>query len=249
MHQAIVLGALEYLLGLLLADQAVAALLGEELGVVVYVHAHVFFEVAAALAHYAPGTAAGTWSHGYRPGVVNYALHLVIGSGVSVVLDRAAHWHYAHGAHAHGEVGHKDRRAVAGIALKALGNDRVFLHLRLDGQHALHDAGHPDGIVVRLLLPVIDAADYAAVGQLVYLFLSVVHAHPRLAGYLLYMARAAHFHMHAYVGHLVRHDRVEYHVLGIARRHAGIGTAFQADFRRQEEYLFPECHVVPSFHM
>ena len=249
MHQAVVLGALEYLLGLLLADQAVAALLGEELGVVVYVHAHVFFQVAAALAHYAPRTAAGARTDGDGPGVVYYALDLVIWRGVRVVLYRAADGHDAHGTHAHGEVGHKDRRAVAGIALKALGNDRVFLHLRLDGQHALHDAGHPDGIVVRLLLPVIDAADYTAVGELVDLLLRVLDAHPRLAGDLLYVPRTAHFYVHAHVRHLVGHDRVEYHVLGVGRRDAGVGSAFKAYFGRQKENFFPERHIVPSFHI
>ena len=47
--------AVEYFQRLLFADQPVAALLGEKLGVVVYVHAHVVLEVAAALTHEAAG--------------------------------------------------------------------------------------------------------------------------------------------------------------------------------------------------
>ena len=198
--------------------------------------------MAAALAHYAPCAAAGARSDGDGPGVVYYALDLVIWRGVRVVFDGAADGHDAHGAHAHGEVGHKDRRAVAGIALKALGNDRVFLHLRLDGQHALHDAGHPNGVVIRLLVAVIDAADYSAVGELVDLLLRVLDADLCLAGNLLDVARAAHLYVHADVGHLVGDDRVEYHVLGVGRRDAGVGPAFKAYFGRQHEYLLAKCH-------
>ena len=47
--KAVILGALEHLISLLLADQAVLAVLGEVDGIVVKVHAHILFKMAAAL--------------------------------------------------------------------------------------------------------------------------------------------------------------------------------------------------------
>ena len=244
-HEAVVLRPLEYLLRLFLADKAVAALLGEELGVVVDVHAHVLFQVAAAFAHQAAGAATGTGADGDGPGVVNDPLHLVIGRRVGVVFNRAAHGHDAHRPHADREIGHEDRRAVAGVALEALGDNRVFLHLLFYGQHALHDARHPDGIVVRLHVAVIDAAHYAAVGELVHLLLRVVHAHLRLFGDLLDVPRRAHLDVHSDVRHFVRHYRVEYHVLRVGGRHAHVGAALNAYLCGQHEYLFAKSHSIP----
>ena len=48
-NKAVILGALEHLISLLLADQAVLAVLGEVDGIVVKVHAHILFKMAAAL--------------------------------------------------------------------------------------------------------------------------------------------------------------------------------------------------------
>ena len=48
-NKAVILGALEHLVSLLLADQAVLAVLGEVDGIVIKVHAHILFKMAAAL--------------------------------------------------------------------------------------------------------------------------------------------------------------------------------------------------------
>ena len=248
--KAVILGALEYLKRLLLADQPVAALLREELGVVVNIHAHIFLEVAAALAHKAPRAAAGAGAYGDGPGSLDYVLDLVIGGCVRVVPNGAADGHRAHGTHARREVRDKYGRAVARIALKALGNDGVFLHLLLDGEHAFHDARHPDGVIVGLdvvVLALVHAADYAALHELVNHGLGVLNARPGLFGYLFYAPRFADLDMHADVGHLIRHDRVEYHVLGVGGRDARIGSRLKAYLRRKEKYLFSEGHMSPLF--
>ena len=171
---------------------------------------------------------------------------------MAVVPYRAADRHRAHRAHARGEVRNQYRRAVARVALKALCNDRVLLHLLLDRQHALHDAGHPDGIVIGLdivLGAVVDAADDAAFDQLVYHRLRVLDARAGFLGYLLNMSRLAHLDVHAHIGHLVRDHGVEYHILGVGRSDAGVGAGLEADFGCKEKYLFSEGHISPSFHI
>ena len=81
-HETVVLGALEDLIRLFLAHEAVIALLGEAAGVVVEVHAHILFEVAAALAHETAGTAAGARTDADGGRVLDEGAHLVIGGGV-----------------------------------------------------------------------------------------------------------------------------------------------------------------------
>ena len=171
---------------------------------------------------------------------------------MAVVPYRAADGHSAHGTHACREVRHQYRRAVARIALKALRNDRVFLYLLLDGKHTLHDARDPDGVVIGLnivVLALVHAADYAALDKLVHHGLGVLNARAGLFGYDLDAPALAHFYVHADVRHLVRHDRVEYHVLGVGRSDAGIGAGLKAYLRRKEKYLFSEGHLYPSFHI
>ena len=248
--KAVVLGALEDLQRLFLADQPVAALLGEELGVVVYVHAHVVLEVAAALAHEAPRAAAGAGADGDGPGSLDDVLDLVIGRGVRVVLYRAADGHRTHGAHAGREVRDQDGGAVAGVALKALGDDGVLFDLLLDGEHAFHDAGHPDGVIVGLdivVLTLVNAADDAALDELVDHGLGMLHGGAGLFGDDLDAPRLADLDVHADIRHLVRHDRIEYHVFGVRRSDAGVGAGLKADLGREQKNLFSEGHKSPSF--
>ena len=98
-----------------------------------------------------------------------------------------------------------------------------------------------------MVLALVHAADYAALHELVNHGLGVLNARPGLFGYLFYAPRFADLDMHADVGHLIRHDRVEYHVLGVGGRDARIGSRLKAYLRRKEKYLFSEGHMSPSF--
>ena len=229
-----------------------AALLGEELGIVVYVHAHVFLEVAAALAHEAPGAAAGAGADGDRPSSLDDVLYLVIGSSVGVILDRAAHGHGAHGAHTDREVRNKYGCPVTRIALEALGDDGVLFNLLLHGEHAFHDAGDPDGIIIGLdivIVSLVHAADDAALDECVDHGLRVLNAGAGLFGYDLNASALTDLDVHANIRHFVGHDRVEYHVLWIRGRNARIGTGLKAYLGGKQKNLFSEGHKSPSFHI
>ena len=122
--------------------------------------------------------------------------------------------------------------------------------LLLDGEHAFHDAGHPDGVIVGLdivVLTLVNAADDAALDELVDHGLGMLHGGAGLFGDDLDAPRLADLDVHADIRHLVRHDRIEYHVFGVRRSDAGVGAGLKADLGREQKNLFSEGHKSPSF--
>ena len=137
------------------------------LGGLVEEDADVLLEVAAALAHDAPRAAAGAVRDRDGIGVVHYAVYLLIGAAARVVVYGHLDGDDAHHALADGDEGRERRYSLAGVLLKALGDDGVLLAHLLVADHHLHDARHPDGqeeLVAALLFGI--AAD-AEVGQLI----------------------------------------------------------------------------------
>ena len=119
MHEAVALGALEDLIGLLLGDETVRAQLGVVDRVVVEVDAHVLLEMAAALAHETAGTAAGARADGDRPRVFHETVHLVIRRLAGVVLDGGLYVValLAVGHDALHDAGHPDGIEIIGLAV------------------------------------------------------------------------------------------------------------------------------------
>ena len=76
--KAIVLSAAENLIGFLLADKAVRAGLAVGDGVIVEIHAHVLFKMAAAFAHKAARAAAGAGADGDSGGVLDERAYLIV---------------------------------------------------------------------------------------------------------------------------------------------------------------------------
>ena len=154
MHKAVILRAPEYLISLLLGDEAVRAGLGVVDCIVVEVHAHVILKMAAALAHKAARTAAGARADGDSRRVLDERAYLVVGSGAGVVLNGAHDGHNAHEGHAQLagiERGGQHLNAAAGVLFKAVAEVGIALTLLLVGKNTLHNAGNPDGVVVAKL--------------------------------------------------------------------------------------------------
>ena len=241
-HEAVALGALENLIGLLLRDHAVRADFGVVHGVVVEVDAHVLLEVSAALAHQAAGAAAGAGAHGHGPGVLHEAVHLIVAGLAGVVLDRGLHGDDAHhvhaGVHKRGEHAH----AAAGVFLKALAEHGILVALLAVGHDALHDAGHPDGIEIIGLAVAHALAHGAGFAQLVELLLRVVDGLLRALGDVLHGAVGLQTHVHHDLAHIVVDDRLQDLVLGVVVGDAGVGHALKADLRRQLENIRSVCH-------
>ena len=78
MDKAVVLSAAEDLIGFLFADKAVRAGLAVGDGVIVEVHAHVLFKMAAAFAHKAARAAAGAGADGDSGGVLDERAYLIV---------------------------------------------------------------------------------------------------------------------------------------------------------------------------
>ncbi len=231
--KAVILGTLEYLIRLLLGDKPMLAGLGEMNGVVIEVHAHIIFKMAAALAHDAAGTAAGTGADGDSLGVFNKGGQLVICSRAGVVLNSALNGHYAHHGHAAPHKGKQRLSPAAGILLKALGQHWVLFALFVFAQHALHDARHPYGIVVPRLIVQIAHADNTGIHQLVKLLLSVLHASFAAAGDILHSAWGFKTHVHHNMAHIVSDNGLKDLVFGVVIGDTGVGQTLKTDLRRE----------------
>ena len=119
MHQAVVLRPAENLIGLLLADQPVGPGVGIVDGILIEIHAHILFQMAAALAHKAASPAAGAGADGNGAGIFNQGSHLVIGSGTGIVLNGAHDGHDAHEVDTVAENGSQHADSYAGVLLEA----------------------------------------------------------------------------------------------------------------------------------
>ena len=173
MHKAVVLGTLEYLVSLFLADEAMLTVLREAYGVVVEVHAHIVLKVTAAFADESAAAAAGAGTDGDGGGVLDKGAELVVGGGPRIVLDSAHDGHNTHEHHAaltvlkHGG----DRwDSPAGVFLEAGGEVGVLLALLLHAEDAFHDAGDPNGVVVAGLSVDDPGTDDARLDELFDLF-------------------------------------------------------------------------------
>ena len=203
MHKTVLFGTLEDLIGLFLGNKPVGTGLGIVDGVIVEVHAHVLFQMAAALAHESAGAAAGTWPHGDRPGVLHQLGHLVIAGLAGVVLDGTLHRDDAHHVHTHVHKGSQHGHAATGVLLKALAQHGVFVALFPVGQNALHDARHPNGIIPAVLSVHPANADHAGLAQLVELSTRKVHVLFGAFGDLLRGAVGLQTQMHHDLAHIV----------------------------------------------
>ena len=243
MHQAVLLGPPENLICLLLADEPVLAVPGEADGIVVDIHAHIFFQVAAALAHQAAGTAAGARAHGDGGGPLNNGSHLVIGGRVAVVLDGAHNGHHPHEVDAAAQHRGQHPHADAGVLFKALAQIGVFFALLPVAEDALHNAGDPDGVVIKRLSVVIADADHAGPDQLAALLLGKFHAFFRFFGQVLNGEVLFKTHPHHDGAHIVVDDGVKDPVFGVFVGDAGVGQALEAYFGSQGQDVGSAAHM------
>ena len=249
-HETVVLGTAEDLVCFFLRDEPVIALLGIADGVVVEVHAHVLFKMAAALAHEAAGPSARARADADGRRVLDERLELIIRRRARVVLDRAHDRHDAHRAHADRAVVEHRREHLepaAGVRLKALAEHGVAVALLAVGKDALHDARHPDRVEVAALAVHIAVADCAGLAQLVELLLRVFHALLCTLGHVLHGAVGLQAQVHHDRTHLIVDDRLEDLVLGIVVRDAGVRHALKTDLRGQLENIRSFCHAFSSF--
>ena len=229
MDKAVVLGALEDLVSLLLGDKAVLAVLGEVDGVIVEVNAHILLEVTAALAHETAGTAAGAGADGDSLCVLDNGRQLVVGGGVGVVLNGAHDGHDAHEVYAVAENGSQHADSYAGVLLEANAEVGIFVALLAVGEDALHDAGDPDGVVVAGLAVYLADADNAGLDQLIALLLSKLNALFCLLGKVFDGEVLLKTHTHHDRTHIIVDDGVKDPVFGILVGDARVGQAFKAD--------------------
>ena len=249
-HETVILGTPEDLVCFFLRDEPVIALLGIADGVVVEVHAHVLFKMAAALAHEAAGPAARARADADGRRVLDERLELIIRRRARVVLDRAHHRHDAHRAHADRAVVEHRREHLepaAGVRLKALAEHGILVALLTVGKDALHDARDPDRVEVAALAVHIAVADCAGLAQLVELLLRVFYALLCALGHVLHGAVGLQAQVHHDRTHLIIDDRLEDLVLGIVVRDAGVRHALKTDLRGQLENIRSFCHAFSSF--
>ena len=216
-------------------------------GVVIEVHAHILFEVAAAFADQAAGTTAGARADGDGRCLLDKGAHLVIGCGLGVVFNGAHDGHNTHEHHAllavlHNGSNHCD--AAAGVLLKACAEVGVALALLVVREDALHDAGHPDGVVPTGLCAVetLHGAAHAGLVELVKLLTGPFDACLAALCKLLGGAGCVKLHVEHDLAHIVVHDRLENAVLGVIVGDAGVGQAFEADLCRQLQNIRSVCH-------
>ena len=206
MHQTVLFGTLENLIGLFLGNQSMGASLGIVDGVIVEVHTHVLFQMPAALTHESAGAAAGTWPHGDCPGVLHQLCHFVITRLVRVVFNGALYRDDAHHVHTHVHKGSQHGHAAAGVLLKALAKHGVFVALFPVGENTLHDARHPDGIIPAVLSVHPANADHAGLAKLVQLFTRKVHVLFCAFGDFLRGTVGLQTQVHHDLAHIVVHD-------------------------------------------
>ena len=248
-HQAVVLRPAENLIGLLLADQPVGPGVGIVDGILVEVHAHILFQMAAALAHKAAGPATGAGADGNGAGIFNQGSHLVIGSGTGIILNGAHDGHDPHKAHAGlagVQGGHQHLQPAAGVFLKAGAQVGVLVALLPVGQNALHDAGHPDGVVVADLSIHLALTGHAGHHQLIQLLLDESHVLFAAPGQFFRRAVGLQPHVHHHVAHIVIHNGGQNAVLRVFVGNAGIGHALQTDLGSQLQYVRSVYHIGTS---
>ena len=248
--KTVVLGALEYLICLLLGDEAMRAGLGIVDGVVVEVHAHVLFQMAAAFAHEAARAAAGAGTDGDRCGVFNEGGYLVVGCRAGVVLDRTHDGHNAHEHHA--ELAGAERRGdelntAAGVLFEAVAQIGVAVTLLAVGEYALHDAGDPDGVVVAKHAVRGARARKADLDELVDLLLHKVHVRAAAPRKLRRGARRFQTHMHCHAAHIVRDNGRKDPVLGVIVGNARVRHALKTYLRRESQNIRSFFHLYTSF--
>ena len=233
MYQAVILGTLENFEGFFFADQAVRPGLGIVDGIVVDVHAHILFQVAAAFSHQPSGTAAGTGPHGNGPRVVNDFCHFVVTGFAGVVFNGTLHRDDAHQVHADVHERRQHRNAHAGVSLKALAEHRILVALLPVGENAFHNTGYPDGVVPAFFSVDRTGTDHAGGTQFVQLFpckIEILFCPP-----CDFFSGAVGFqtHMHHDLAHVVIDNRLQNLVLRIIVGDSGVSQAFQADLGSQ----------------
>ena len=246
-HQTVILGAPENLIGLLFGDEAVRAGLRIVFGVIVEVHAHVLFQMAAAFAHEPAGAAAGTRADRNGPGILNELVHLVVTCLACIVFNGALNGNDAHQVHAHIHERRQHGNPLAGIAFKTLAQHGIFVTLLAVGEHALHDAGHPDR-VVPAELPVDRAGpDYPCELQLFQLLPGKGQVLLGTPGDVFRGSIGFQTHVHHDLAHIVVHDGLENLIFGIVVGDAGVGQAFETDFGCQFQNIGSVCHEITPF--
>ena len=252
MDKTVILGAAENLVCLLLGDETMCAGLAVVYGVIVEVHAHILFEVTAALSHQTAGAAAGAGTDGDGGRVLNEGGDLVIGRGLGVVLDGAHDGHDTH--HEHTELAGVECRGdhlgtAAGVLLKAVADVRVTLALLFVGEYTLDDAGNPDGVIVAVAGADLAGADDARYNELVYLLLNECLALVAALCDVLDGTVCLKTHMHHDAAHIVVNYRGKYAIFRILVGYAGVGKALKADLSCQLENIRSVCHKTTSYVM
>ena len=203
--------------------------------------------MAAAFAHQAAGTAAGTCADRDRMRLFDQIADLIIRSRLRLGCNRRVHGHDAHRAHAGTHVCRQNARSSAGVLFKALADDGVCVALLAVGQNALHDAGNPDRVVVRCNAVVKAAAHDARVSQLVQSFQRVAHGLVRTSCNLLQRTALVERDVQADLCHCVGEDRLQNAVFRIVIRDAHVRQALETDLRRQFQNDWSVCHLFRPF--
>lgn len=203
--------------------------------------------MAAAFADEAAGTAAGAGADGDGRCLLDKGTNLVIGRGLGVIFNGAHDGHNTHEHHAllavlHYRSDHCD--AAAGVLLKACAKVGVALALLVVREDALHDAGHPNGVVPTGLCAVetLHGAADAGLVELVELLARPFDACLAALCDLLGGARGIELHVEHDLAHIVVDDRLEDAVLGVIVGDAGVGQTFEADLGRQLQNIRSVCH-------
>ena len=207
--------------------------LGIVLGVVVEVHAHVLFQVAAALAHEPAGSPAGAGTDRDGPGVLNELVHLVVACFAGIVLDGTLHRDDAHQVHANVHKRRQHGHPFAGIALKALAQHGILVALLPVGEHALHNSRHPDGVVPAESAIHHAAADDASDLELIQLLLRKRQILLGAMGDLLCRAVGLQAHVHHDRTHVVINNGLQQLIFRVVVSDACVCQAFQTDLGRQ----------------
>ena len=247
MDKPVVFGALQDLIGLLLADQPVGPRLRVVDRVVVQVHAHVLFQVPAAFSHQSPCAPAGTWSDGDRPCVLDEFCHFVITRFPRIVFDGALHGNYPHQIHPYIHKRRKHGDTNPGICFKTLAQNRVTITLFPVGQHTLHDAGNPDRVVPALLPVYGTGTNYPGRFQFPQLLKRKIQVSFCPVRNLRSGSVCLQTHVHHNLTHVVVHNRFKDLIFRIFIGNPGIGQTFQADFCCQLQDIWSVRHsILPS---
>ncbi|OPZ59552.1 MAG: hypothetical protein BWY87_00946 [Deltaproteobacteria bacterium ADurb.Bin510] len=244
-HQAVLLGLADDLVGLFAGQLAGAAGADVVLGAMAQDQTHVLLEVAAALAHDAAGHAAGAVGHGETVILFEIVRNLLVGQLLHVAVDGGFDRNDAHGAGALGHVGGQRGHAGAGVLLEGAGDLRKLLDLRAVADHHLEHARRED-----LHEENIDAVTFedladADVGQFQRQPAGFLDRLAAPLGDLLDGALLAQAHGQRHLGLLVTDDALHgvvfRRVLVDLENHAGRAANHLGQFND----LLSQCHSLP----